>query len=111
MPESVADAGPVWTHSARVRRGDRAGDCELGMIRNAPEGLVKYEYSVLELCEIVHMSKTGAGDKLYGEELGKCTAALMKRLSSWVKGTDGSKNYDDAVKALIVATLKEQLED
>jgi hypothetical protein len=75
-----------------------------------PARLKRYEYSIFEVCEKLHMSKTGAGDQLTENDRGRYIAALAIRISEWRTDPDSSTHgYDASVKNLIVATLKEQL--
>jgi hypothetical protein len=74
-----------------------------------PDQLEQYQYAIFEVCEKLHMSKTGSGDRIGDEERGKYVAALSKRICNW--RTDvRTETYDNAVKALIIATIKEQIE-
>jgi len=74
-----------------------------------PDVLRRYEYSVFDLCEQLHMDITGSGTRLTDAVRGKYMAALAIRIGTWI--TDPKQElYDNAVKALIVATLKEQEE-
>ena len=70
--------------------------------------LDKYEYKILDLCENLHMSATGAGDIIYGEEQGEMMAALTKRVCEWTPSPH-TDEYDTAVKILILVTLNEQM--
>ena len=70
--------------------------------------LDKYEYKVMDLCEKLHMSATGAGEVIYGAEQGEMMAALMKRVCEW-KPDKRTNWYDSSVKLLVLVTLDEQL--
>lgn len=73
-----------------------------------PEELHKYEYSVLELCELLHMSKTGSGDTIHGKGLGTACKAIVERLAEWEPSKVPATRYDEAVRELLRATLAEQ---
>jgi len=74
-----------------------------------PECLERHGYSVLDLCETLHVSKTGSGDHLGGKELARAMSALTNRLVNWQDYGSSTRAYDNAVRQLITETLKEQL--
>lgn len=67
----------------------------------------KYEYSILELCEKLHMANTGAGD-LTTDEFNLYILTLQDRLDKWI---ESSSEYDEIIHSLIVKTLKECFEN
>ena len=72
--------------------------------------LPKYTYSVLDMCQDIHMSKSGAGDPLTPDEALEKITTLSTRLANWEEGSNSSRAYDLAVKNLIQVTLKEFFE-
>jgi hypothetical protein len=64
--------------------------------------------SLLALCEALHMVATGvAKDRVRRSEVARSLATLHARLRDWLPSPEISARYDDAVKALIEATLAE----
>jgi hypothetical protein len=64
--------------------------------------------SLLALCEALHMAKTGAADGyLNQEQVERSLAGLTERLKNWLPSPAFTARYDNAVRALIVATLQE----
>lgn len=59
------------------------------------------------LCEKLHMHTTGSGDWVEPSEVGKISTYLTDRLENWKPGRDASAPFDDAVRALVMATLAE----
>lgn len=67
----------------------------------------KYEYSILQLCEKLHMAKNGSADPLTMEESIRLRAFLVTRILDWDKSHPRAVAYDSAVFGLIHATLGE----
>lgn len=67
-------------------------------------GMEKYDYSILEVCETLHMAKTGAADPLSDEDSAKLRAYLITRRMDWYSPTC---DYDLAVWNLMTAALEE----
>ena len=67
----------------------------------------RYDYSILEICETLHMAKTGTADPLTEEESTKLRAFLVTRQLDWHPSHLSCVGYDGAVFALINAALKE----
>ena len=63
--------------------------------------------TILETCESLHMSKTGASDPLPEEVRNQCVNYLRATLLQWHPSPSYTVDYDNAVKSLIQATLKE----
>lgn len=62
--------------------------------------------SVLQICETLHMSRTGAADPLSESQVNWYLVFLKNKLDKWVVYPNHLR-YDEAVRALIVATLNE----
>ena len=74
------------------------------------KSLRKYEYSLLELCEELHMNCTGASDSIiYHGAAGfkELYLTLKKRVEEWATSPDFCAAYDFAVKSLCEITLHE----
>lgn len=67
-------------------------------------GMEKYDYSILEVCETLHMAKTGSSDPLTDDESVRLRAFLITRRMDWSATTS---KYDQAVWDLMSAALKE----
>ena len=65
------------------------------------------KHHLLALCERVHMAIHGSGDPMTDAELLGAEDAMMHRIASWTKSLPGCAEYDDAVKLLVVATMRE----
>lgn len=63
--------------------------------------------SVLEICLYLHMHHNGASDPLDAETYAEYLQHITNRLSNWREGQAISKQFDDAVKSLIQATIAE----
>jgi hypothetical protein len=61
---------------------------------------------ILTICETLHMSKTGAADPLSEAQVKWYIDFLKNKLEKWVVYPNHLR-YDEAVRALIVATLNE----
>lgn len=64
-----------------------------------------FAYDLLESCQAVHMSLTGASDPLPALE--ERAGWLEARLADWRPGTGFSEAYDGAVKLVLRAVLDE----
>lgn len=71
-------------------------------------GFMRYEKSVLEACEELHMHQTGASDVLDDSGVAARIAYLQMRLDNWMPSPHHSLAYDEAVRHLIRITLAEQ---
>ncbi len=67
----------------------------------------RYSNDILAVCQRLHMSHTGAGDKFSDEEVARLNRWLVSRLDEWHEPHNNSKDYDDAVRALVLAVLAE----
>ncbi len=67
----------------------------------------RYEYSIFEICEALHMDHTGAMEGLTSDKKTEYIAALRKRLDEWRDPIGNTHRYDDAVRELIEAVLME----
>jgi hypothetical protein len=67
----------------------------------------KYQFSILAICEKLHMSQSGAGDRLTKEETLDLKTWLNERLIDW-HDTPQSALYDNVVRTLIIATIQER---
>lgn len=66
-----------------------------------------YAYPMEALCAELHQAVTGSGDPLSPKEFATKTSWLRRRLTHWCEGGGLSLAYDNAVKALAIATLDE----
>lgn len=69
----------------------------------------RYEMSVFLACAELHGHKTGSGHQLSEEQVAATLRWLNERVKDWHPSKHGDKKYDDAVKALIAATIQEYL--
>lgn len=70
----------------------------------------KYKYDLMAVCQDLHMNHSGASDSFLCEPRGfreKLIAFLRERLDNWTPSVPSFKAYDDAVKAVVEATLAE----
>lgn len=74
----------------------------LGAIQVTPQE--RYEYSIADYCEALHMAVKGVGIGYGDEQESMIAATLRARLANWHE-TDSA--YDNAYKELIKATLAE----
>ena len=63
--------------------------------------------TLLDVCQDVHMSVNGVIDPLPAESLAFYVQLLRDALAAWDIGSPQAKEFDDAVRTLIVAALKE----
>lgn len=68
----------------------------------------KYEHEIFASCDALHGSATGAADPLTDEATRRLCFFLELRLELWHPRYQ-SEGYDNAVKALVEETLKEQI--
>lgn len=72
----------------------------------------KYEHSIFDYAQDLHMSLTGSADPLHPKEALKIYYFLLNRLNDWQCGIDRFSGFDNAVKELIKAVLSEyELDD
>jgi hypothetical protein len=64
-------------------------------------------YSLLLLCEAVHMACTGSSDRATIEQLREWRDTLSGRLLDWKTQPAFTLRYDGAVKALVEAALED----
>lgn len=67
----------------------------------------KYEVSILETCEELHMTMTGASEGMSANAFRARITYLEKRLGSWHRSRGSEERYDEAVRALMLAVLAE----
>jgi hypothetical protein len=67
----------------------------------------RYEMSVFLACAETHMHLTDSGPHMSDDVMAETTKWLSERLASWVPSKPAAERYDEAVRALIVATLQE----
>lgn len=67
----------------------------------------RYDYSVLQVCQMLHGHYCGTGEALMTDELDLLKRWLAWRVSDgWLDGFK-THDYDDAVRAIAVVTLRE----
>lgn len=67
-----------------------------------------YNKNLLEACQIIHMSKTGASDPLSYDEMDCFREILENKLDNWyVVLNKDVEEYDNAVKHLCECALKD----
>lgn len=65
-------------------------------------------FDIFDVCDSVHGSITGSSDPLLTEELNKSIQFLQTCLDTWAETPwEETKEYDNAVKNLIIATINE----
>jgi uncharacterized protein YgfB (UPF0149 family) len=67
----------------------------------------RYEMSVFLACAELHGHLTGSGPQLDAETMHRLQDWLNERLVYWVQSKPAHEKYDEAVRALIVATIQE----
>lgn len=67
----------------------------------------RYDLDILAVCLALHTSHTGSAEPLPGEEEARYVAWLRQRLAEWQTPHPRTQRFDDAVKALVEATLAE----
>ena len=67
----------------------------------------RYDLEILPVCLGLHMAHTGSADPLPEEDKARHVAWLRQRLADWQPAPVWWTRFDDAVKALIEATLAE----
>lgn len=65
------------------------------------------QWQVLDVALALHMSKTGASDPMQGDE-GEAIEFLTKRIREWKPAPTFTEQFDNAVKAVLVAALAER---
>lgn len=70
----------------------------------------RYKRSILKECERLHMYQTGAGDPVGDDERLEVLAWMLKRLDMWIPSSPRHERYDNAVRALLLATVIEQVD-
>lgn len=69
----------------------------------------KYMMRIVDACERLHMSTTGASDPLSDDEERTLTEFLTERIQGWTpSGIKWSGPYDHAIYSLIIQTLNEK---
>jgi hypothetical protein len=61
-----------------------------------------------EICQQLHMSGNGSSDLMFADEREAMVAYLLKRIADWKLSDPASDAYDNAVKALLRATIAEE---
>lgn len=68
-----------------------------------------FRIGLVRICEALHMSRSGASDPLREKEEIAMVDYLRKRLDNWKTNVDSSSfQYDEAVRNLVICTLKEK---
>lgn len=68
----------------------------------------RYEYSIAEVCERLHMGMNGSSDALTDDEEKDLVETLKHRLATWEPTRwEPSSRYDAVYRELITATLAE----
>jgi hypothetical protein len=71
----------------------------------------RYKYNLLELCQNIHMTATGASDPAFDyEEAQRIYEWLKWRIEGWNHSIKRYADYDQCVKALCQVSLKELTE-
>ena len=67
----------------------------------------RYKYQVLDFAQRLHESTTGISDSLPPNEGLFIYEFLRARINDWNKSPSFSKDYDDAIRQLLVAAIFE----
>lgn len=67
----------------------------------------RYEYSILNVCEELHMNLNNTSDTLSEQDMEMVANYLQYRLDGWTRGIPSTEKYDNAVKELMKAVLEE----
>lgn len=70
--------------------------------------LGRHSYSVIGVCELIHGAYCGSGDPIREDMLHALIVWLTVRVADWTESANPAcRDYDNAVKKLVVATLLE----
>jgi len=67
----------------------------------------RYDYEVLVLAQALHCSVTGASERLPANEAVFVALFLRERLNDWSESSKFWKDYDEAVRSVLKASLVE----